>query len=382
MVPLLRARGVEVEILTSRPGDDVTEAEIVDGVSVQRVPIKNGPPSFWHRFSGVAPSYWDRLSKVIGAMIARRKSFDIALFHSHNNDLVYASCAVGRILGWKTVYKMTLLRSDDLKSIYSMGRFGRLRLAILRLADGYISMSRILMRGFEDASFLRNKLIVVPQGVDTDRFRPADPVRKRSLRRELGIPEDARVVLFCGGVVYRKGVDILVEAWHQVSAKERGAILLMVGPNHRNGLDEPEHRQFGEDMERRIKALGLDTSVRLLGYQGAPENFYAVSDVFVFPSRSEGWGAAVTEAMACGLPCVVSPLDGISEEQLRDGEEGVIVRSQDPEEYAAQLLRLLGDEETRGQMGQRARKRAADLFDVGRVADSYAAFLHRVCGTK
>lgn len=372
LIPLLRARGVQVEILTSGTWEQgAAKEEVVDSVSVRRVPIRGG-----------RSSYWERLRKVIGEMVARRRTFDVALFISPNHDILYAGCAIGRIMGWKTVYRMSLFRCDDLGSISRTGRLGRLRLAALRLADGYISISRVMTRGFENARFLRNKHISIPNGVDTARFRPSDPVRKRFLRQELGISEDARVALFCGAVVYRKGVDILVDAWRSVSAKDKRAILLVVGPTHRDGLEEPEYRRFSEGIERRIKTLGLDASVRLLGFQSAPENYYAVADVFVLPSRWEGWGNVVTEAMASGLPCVVSLLDGISEEHLWDGEEGVIVRSESPEEYAAQILRLFADEETRRRMGQRARKRTEEVFDAERTADTYAAFLHRICGNK
>jgi glycosyltransferase involved in cell wall biosynthesis len=311
----------------------------------------------------------------MGELIRRRHQFDVALFHAPNGDAVYASCLLGGILGWKTVYKMTLYRSDDLVSIRDTGRFGRLRLSALRIADGFISMSNLLTQTFEQTGLRPTRLLAVPQGVDTARFRPPDPEQKRAARARLGIPESARVALFCGSLIHRKGADILVEAWRQVARSVPHGLLLMVGPNPRDGLIEPQERPFSESIMRRIDELALHGSVRLFGFQKQVEISYAAADVFVFPSRCEGWGNVVTEAMAAGLPCIISRLDGISAELLRDGDEGIIVGSEDPGEYAEQLVRLLTDAETARQMGERARKRAVELFEIELVADRYAGFL-------
>jgi glycosyltransferase involved in cell wall biosynthesis len=369
MVPFLRTRGVDVEILAGSYGvtERLREPEVLEGVVINRV-----------RSNGDRTSYWKRLGGIMGALIRRRGRFDIALFHSPNYDAVYASCLVGRLLGWKTVYKMTLYRSDDLLSIRETGKFGRVRLAALQHADGFISISEPLNRTFKDAGFCESKLLKVTQGADTTRLKPSDPTSKRLARLHLGIPERSPVVLFCGAVIYRKGVDLLVEAWSQVQKHVDGAILIMVGPNHRDGFEEPEDRRFSEAIERRIGELQLNESVRLTGYQKEMEIFYRASDVFVLPSRAEGCPNVVAQAMASGLPCIVSQLDGASEEFFRDGESGLIVRSEDPCQYARYIISLLTEEDTARRIGQQARKRAEERFDIERNADSYAAFLRGI----
>jgi glycosyltransferase involved in cell wall biosynthesis len=367
-IPFLRSLGVEVEILTG--GAQNGGPEVVEGVVVHRIPTPDGSPSL--------AGHVRRVLRALQALRVRRRRFDVALFHSPNNDAAFASCVAGRLCGWKTVYKATLLGSDDLETLATSGRMGPLRVAALRLAHGVIAPSRPMVRPHEERRWLRGRLLVVPQGVDLERFRPADAARRGAARRELGLADDARVVLFCGAVIQRKGVDLLVEAWHRVSRQVPEAVLLMVGPHHRSGLREPEYRSFSEGIVRRIEELGLAERIRLLGYQREMDRFYAAADVFAFPSRFEGWPAALAEALASGLPCVVSELRGISEEHLEDGVQGFIVRSEDPLAYAERLARLLVDADAARRMGASARRRAVGRFDVGRVAGRYADFLRGV----
>src|SRR5262245_24304897 len=184
MIPRLRSRGLDVEILTVANGCP-PGATLVEGTRVSRIAVDQRSPSL----------SW--LYRVLDALSRRRDSMDLALFHSPNRDAVFASCLAGRLFGWRTVYRMTLLGSDDLMSIRRVGKLGRLRMAALRLAHGYVSMASAMTRGFERARFLRDRVLTVTQGVDTERFRPVDAAGKAEARKELGLPPDVPVALFC-----------------------------------------------------------------------------------------------------------------------------------------------------------------------------------------
>lgn len=365
MVPRLQRRGVDVEILTGSSAPRTGRTGTVDGIVVHRVPLR-----------AEDPSWWGRMSATTRELVRRRGRFDVALFHAPNHDAVYASCALGPALGWKTVYKMTLFGSDDLLSIRQSGRLGAVRLRALRRADGFISISSPMTRTFEQTGLRPRRLLTVPQGVDTERFRPADPARRRLARRRLDIPSDAPVALFCGALVERKGIDILLDAWREVIRTLPDALLLLVGPTHHDLLTEPGYRAFSEAMERRIHEEMPAGSVRLAGYQTEVERYYAAADVFVFPSRFEGCPSAVMEAMASGLPCVLSPLDGVSDQYLRDGAEGVVVRSPDPVRYAEGIRSFLTDPALARRAGGLARQRVVTQYSLEQVADAYGAFIH------
>ena len=375
MLPLLKVRGIEVEILTgaSQAGTP-SDTDLVDNTRVHRVSIANGKHTY-------ARHIWGLLI-ALRALVQLRRRFDLMLFHSPNYDTVYASCVAGRVFGWKTVYKTTLRGSDDLDTIARSTMLGRVRIAALTLADGFVAMSRVLLHPYQDEPWIRSKLLVVPQGVDLERFHPVDPMQKRFLRRQFAIPDDARVALFCGAIIHRKGVDILIEAWRDVIRSVPSAILLLVGPNHEHGLDQPELRAFSESIVQRLHDLALVHTVRLLGYQQHVDQFYAVADVFVFPSRAEGWPSAIAEAMASGLPSVVSSLYGVSEEQVNHGVDAFVVSSQDPQHYAERLVTLLTDPDTAGRMGENARKHAQKYFGAELIADQYATFFRRIAANR
>lgn len=374
MVPRLRERGVDIEILTTVPGTGSNghgngHPETVEGVVVHRV-----RPDV--RF----PEYPARIAALLRQLRSERQRLDLALFHAPNYDAVYASCLAGRALGWKTVYKATLQRSDDLETIQRTGRMGHVRSRLLQLADGVIAMSPVMVGTF--AERLRDRLLIVPQGVDTSRFRPRSFQERTALREPLGLGCHQRVALFCGAIIERKGVDILVDAWQQVHRELPNATLLMVGPTHRDGLDEPEFRAFSQAIEGRIHALGLSGTVRLLGLQRRIENLYGASDLFILPSRNEGWANVISEAMASGLPCILSSMDRIAHDHLQHGREGIVVDSEAPAEYARALIDLLSDDARRTTMGERGRTRILTRVDVDLVADNYAAFFRQIAHSR
>src|SRR5207247_6963584 len=105
MIPRLRARRVDVTVLTSRLDfpDDLPTRDVVDGIRVERV----GSRDHTHAYVG-----W--ILAIIRNLVSRRGQFDLALFHSTNRDAVYVSCILGRLFGWKTIYKMTLMQEDNL----------------------------------------------------------------------------------------------------------------------------------------------------------------------------------------------------------------------------------------------------------------------------
>lgn len=369
-IPGLRERGVDVQILTTAEANGhpaVEHTELVDGVVVHRVPTAGG-----------LPPYPGRLVSLLRTLHASRRRFDLVVFHSLNHDGVFASCVAGRALGWKTVFKMTLYGADDLQTVRRTGRFGRVRFASLALADGLISLGPGMAGPYRDQPSVRDRLLIVAQGVDVRRFAPPSQAERVRLRRGLGITDDRPVALFCGGLVRRKGVDTLIEAWAEVHRHLPEAVLLLVGPHHLDGLDEPYFREFSEFVHQRIPALGLQDHVRLLGLRRDVDRIYGAADLFVFPSRAEGWAAVFGEAMASGLPCVVSEMDGVAEQLIRDGQEGVIVRSQDPHEWAAHITELLSAPDRLRQMGALSRSRVLARASMDVTLDHYAHFFRQI----
>ena len=172
----------------------------------------------------------------------------------------------------------------------------------------------------------RHKAVVIPFG--------ADPVAALPPRGE----RSGRVcVLFAGNVNRRKGVPYLLEAWRKAAIPPETAELVMCG------------RIFTEASEW---VRGAPPGVRFAGFQPDMAPYFAEADVFVLPSLMEGSAKAVYEAMAYGLPAIVTPHTGSI---VRDGEDGLVVEAADADSLAGALKQLVADADLRRRLGGNAR---------------------------
>lgn len=200
---------------------------------------------------------------------------------------------------------------------------------------------------------------VIFSGIDAEHFRP-DPLRRDTLRARLGIPNDAVVILFVGRITESKGVYDLAKAFSQFSeATGATARLLLVG-----------------SLEDSPKTLSRDPlrepGVQILGPMGKDEvrDLYQLADIFALPSYQEGVSSALIEAMACGLPAVVSAVGG-NPEVVVDGECGYLHPPGDVAALRDRLMRLVTSADVRIAMGRKARERVVSYFEVRGMARRY-----------
>jgi glycosyltransferase involved in cell wall biosynthesis len=203
----------------------------------------------------------------------------------------------------------------------------------------------------------RRKVVVVPNGIDTDRFRAARD--DGTLRRELGIPAEAPVIGTVGRLTEVKRQDLLLRAFARVRQQLPAAHLLLVGDGPlRAGL----HRLAGE--------LGLEGRVHFAGYQAEPERYLALLSAFALTSRSEGMPLAVLEAWAAGVPVVASRVGGLAE-LIEDGHTGLLFDRDDEAALAGALLQVLGQGRLAGELREAGRQKVEDAFSRRRMADTY-----------
>jgi len=204
------------------------------------------------------------------------------------------------------------------------------------LADRIVVPSEFAHASLEAEGVPREKLVLLPYGVDTGRFTPAPA--------EEAAREPFRV-LFMGEVGLRKGAVYLLRAWERLDLP--GARLSLVGPLR------PEIRRLAGDILARpdVEAAGFD-------YDNAA--WYRRSHVFVLPSLEDGYGLVVTEAMASGLPVIVTDRTG-ARDAVRDGETGFVIASGDVEALADRIRTLFEDQGLRERMGRAALAAAQGL---------------------
>ena len=212
--------------------------------------------------------------------------------------------------------------------------------------DALVTPSRA-MHGRLASYGVTTPIDVIPTGLDLRQFAGGDGPR---FRREMGIPADRPLLLYVGRVAHEKNIGFLLEALPAILRTQPRAMLLITG----EGPAESH-------LHRLAARLGVAGHVIFTGYldrKGSLLDCYAAADVFVFASHTETQGLVLLEAMAMGLPVVAHAVMG-TREVLRDGEGALIAAAGDHADFAAKVLRLLGDDALCRRQQRRARDHAA-----------------------
>ena len=224
-----------------------------------------------------------------------------------------------------------------------------------------------LVQNPEDVEILRRlrlspKAQLLGNGVDLQRFRPAEPHERLAARSKLGIDDDRLVVGSVGRLVAEKGFPELFEAMG--SLDRRRSLLVVVG-----GDDPAKQDALSSDLVQRAEEAG----VRLLGHRDDVEFLYHAMDVFALASRREGYPRAAMEAAASGLPLVLTDIRGCRQ-VVEPGRNGRLVPVGDPHALAAAVQEMTAPHR-RAEMGVASRALAEARFDesevVRRVLDAY-----------
>lgn len=232
--------------------------------------------------------------------------------------------------------------------------------------DATVCVSQAVRRHAAAALGARSdRLRVIENGIDLARFAPpSDPDRaRREARAALALPPDAPIVGAVGRLDRQKGLDVLIEAFARLAPAHPQALLALAGAGPEEGA-----------LRALARARGLEARVRLLGHQRDVPAVLAALDVFCMPSRWEGFGLALAEALACGKPAVASAVDSLPEVL---GEAGLLVPPEQPAALADALGSLLTDPTRRAALTRAARARA-ERFSVERMVAAYDALYGEV----
>ena len=240
---------------------------------------------------------------------------------------------------------------------------------VLHRAAGVVAASEYSAR--EAVRAARRKLpgVVVPPGVDVDRFRPVDASERLAVRKAFGLDADRPLVVGMSRLVPRKGFDVLIDA---VAGLPDVGLAIAGGGRDRRRL------------EARSTKRGLASRVRFLGRvpDGALAPLLASADVFAMPCRdrwfgleAEGFGIVFLEAAAAGLPTIGGNSGGVPE-AIEEGRTGLLVSGTDAAELAQAIRTLATSEFTRRQFGSAGRARVRQHFTWERAAAQVSA-VHR-----
>jgi phosphatidylinositol alpha-1,6-mannosyltransferase len=213
-------------------------------------------------------------------------------------------------------------------------------------------------------------VVVVPPGVDHERFTPLDEDERRKARERFGLPPDAFVIASVSRLVPRKGFDMVIRAAARLRRTHPRLVVAIAG----DGRDRTR-------LERLVRTTGAP--VRFLGRvpDDALPKVYGCADLFAMLCRNrwlgleqEGFGIVFLEAAACGVPQVAGRSGG-ADEAVVDGTTGLVVDPLDEVAIAGAFARLVDDEQERRAMGEAGLARARDELSYDRLAEVLAQAL-------
>lgn len=280
--------------------------------------------------------------------IVRREPFDAVVIHGYSR---YLEWQVMRACSRKGIPVMLRGDSREGAGLRYSWRHEAARNLVLRFVYRRIAIG-LAIGGYMRRHFLRygmpdDRVVFCPNCIDDELFerqRVALAPHREQIRREMGIPADATVMLFSGKLVPRKQPVMLGRAVKECKQRDRLWALILG-----EGEDRAEtERVFKEAIGSRAVFPGFVNQSQLGRY-------FVASDFFVLPSQLESWGLVVNEAMLMGLPCIVSTRVGCREDLVLEGQTGYSFPFEDQNALTACIDKALENPEHLAEMGRRAR---------------------------
>lgn len=333
--------GIEVHVLTQHnPGTPYEE--LMDGIYV-------------HRFKWMEPKEFKALVHFKGLkdnlrlvtyvislffmLIKIVKRYKIDIVHAHS---VIPTGLVGVIVA-KILRCPSIITSHgmDINNFDANSIYGHMISFSLNQCKKVIAVSGDLAEKMKFLGINEDKIVIVRNAVDTERFKPS---KNMELRHKYLIGENEILILFVGYLDIFKGIFQLVDAFHEINKENKNVKLMMVG----TGPKEKE-------LKNKVSQWNLESYVIFTGAVPNTEihSYYQMADVFVLPSYTEGFPLSILEAMGCGLPVVVTNVGGIRE-VIKNGENGFIIPPKNRTILTAKLRIFINDNNLRKKFAKKS----------------------------
>jgi glycosyltransferase involved in cell wall biosynthesis len=312
LAPLLDERGVKISILTRQhPG--LSRFEVIDGVPVYRLPMFK------------TKALTSMMFTVFALPVLKKLCPDVLHAHgllSPTTTAVFAK----QFLGTPVVSKP--LRGGilgDLKRLTSSS-LGRRRFKMIQShIDKFITISNEIRDELVHQGIAPERCVFIPNGVKLDKFHPVSSEQKEQMRKELGLP-DGQLVIFIGRLEKEKRVEQLIQVWPQIQQQRPEASLLILGSG---------------SQAKKLKGMA-GNGILFGGSVANVAPYLQTADLFVLPSVAEGLSNALLEALAAGVPVLVTATGGTTD-IVRHKTSGWLIQNFNTQTLAGDILAFLGD---------------------------------------
>ena len=361
----LRGRA-RFSVLVTAVNSTLAPDEVIDEVPVSRVIV-----DVRSRFSKAAAS-----AQLVSRLAQMRSTLDLIHVHGLSQKNVPVAL-MARAIGKPIVLTLHTSGQDEPQVAAAQGSLARWAFDSARLV---LPVSPNLVRRCEEGGVDASAVRLTPNGVDTNRFRPATSDDRARLRCELQWPERDPVIVFVGFFSRDKRPDLLFRAWSRLSAEGRLSKLVYIGATASTYFEID--RSMAAQIRAEAARLGRADDVLFVEATHAVDRYLRAADVFVLSSVREAHPVALLEAMSCGLPVIASRLPGSTDVIIENGVNGCLVPPDDEAAMANALSAMLGNPAMAGAMGSRARDSVVSRYDIRQTAerwlDAYYAVLGRV----
>ena len=355
VAPHLVERGIDVEVAYLRPRLDLAARFEAAGVALTSIEGGGGPVGAVRRTR---------------ALIAARRP---DLVHTTLYEADQVGRVAARLAGVPVVTSLVNVAYGDEQRAALGTTAWKLRLArtidmaTARLARRFHAISDEVRTTMADRLRIPgDRIDVIPRGRDGAVLGRRSEQRRAAARGALGIEAGVPLVLGVARQERQKGLDVLLGAWAAVIAARPAARLVIAG---REGNDTPM-------LQAQIDELRLGDTVRFLGRRDDVSELLAAADVFVLPSRWEGLGSVLIEAMALEAPIVASDLPAVRE-LLVSGDHALLTPPEDASALARSIGAVIDDPSAARERARAARTRFEASYEIGVIADRTASFYRR-----
>ena len=319
--------------------------------------IKVFRPLKEYGFLSLVP-YWYKVDKYFEKRVG---DYDVSWIH---NPLFLKNNSFQRsLITMHTTYHGYMIKGSNPKNYYKVAsKVEKYCLNKMCEKTRFTGVDLVVCEELEGIGINRQKITYIPNGVDAELFKPSD--RKKMLRRTFELPEDDLIILSLGRLTYQKQPQKLIEVFSLVEKTMKCVTLVIAGTG-----------KLLEDTKKLAIEKNLK-NVKFLGYVKVDDvpDLYACSDYYIMASKYEGQPLTLLEAMAAGLPCIVSDIPNLR--IVKDVECGIILDFDNFEKAAGEIVKYLNRDNSRH--SKNAREYAVNNLNWEVIAEKYLENFEKV----